>query len=117
MSDKNNDCIFCKIAQKILPAKIIRENDNVIVIQDISPKAPVHYLIMPKKHISDIQTLKDKELWWSLLDIIQALSFEVLEGKGFNLISNNGKDAGQSVQHLHFHFLSGKNLYEGGLTL
>ncbi len=114
----SNSCIFCKIIQKTIPSTIIKENDHTLVIQDITPKAPIHYLIMPKKHIESILALteQDQAYWWSMLAMAKELGTHI-PSKAFNLISNNGAAAGQSVFHAHFHLLSGKNLYEGGLKL
>jgi len=113
------DCIFCKIITKKIPSSPIFENEHVFVIPDIAPKAPIHYLIMPKKHIENLLDLADQDrlLAGRLLEAARDLGVQ-LGSKSFNLISNNGAGAGQSVFHLHFHFLAGKNVYqEGGLQL
>ena len=104
------NCVFCKIINKQLPAKLIAENDTVLVIQDISPKSPIHYLIIPKKHIENIQVLapEDKPLVGEVLFMAKELSKSLPKDGAFRLLSNNGATVGQSVFHLHFHFLSGK---------
>jgi len=114
----NTDCIFCKIINGDIPATVILENDVVLVIENIAPKAPTHYLILPKKHIENVAALTDadKDVCWQIMKIARNLGNK-LPSKAFNLISNNGQAAGQSVFHLHFHFISGKNLYENGLSL
>jgi len=107
------DCIFCKIISDIIPAKKIHETDDIIVIQDIAPKAPVHYLIIPKKHILNIQSCSqgDQEMLGNILLTAHYLS-SLLEGnREFKLVSNNGKSVGQSVFHIHFHFLAGGGNY------
>jgi len=106
------DCIFCKIISKYIPAKIIDENDDILVIQDLHPKAPVHYLIIPKKHIENIKKLEEADSDYVAKMMLMARKIsEKLPGSGsFRLIMNNGKDAGQSVFHLHSHFLSGKKM-------
>jgi histidine triad (HIT) family protein len=111
-------CIFCKIIQGTIKSPVVYENEHVLVINDIAPKAPIHYLIMPKKHIATLidLTMADKEMAWHMLLAARELGSKA-PSKAFNLISNNGAAAGQSVGHLHFHLLSGKNLYEGGLSL
>lgn len=108
----NAECVFCKIINRTIPATIIAENDDVLVIQDRSPKAPVHYLIIAKHHTPDIVSLKSNELGvgQAIFAMAQQLS-RTLPGSGdFRLIVNNGTDAGQSVFHLHAHFLASKKM-------
>jgi histidine triad (HIT) family protein len=108
----NVECVFCKIVNRSIPATVIAENDDVLVIQDRSPKAPVHYLIITKHHASGIVSLKPNELslGQALFAMAQQLS-RTLPGSGdFRLIINNGTDAGQSVFHLHAHFLASKKM-------
>lgn len=114
----DSSCIFCKIIQGSVPSVVVKENEYVTVIKNIDPKAPVHYLIIPKKHLSDIAALTeaDQQFGWHILKIAGDISKEE-NLSGFNLVANNGRSAGQSVFHLHFHFISGKNLYSGGFTL
>lgn len=108
----NRDCIFCKILTNQIPAKIIAQNDSVFVIQDIAPKAPVHYLIIPKKHICDVQSLDDQDasIASAILLMARDLSHKLSGSQAFRLIMNNGSDVGQSVFHMHCHFLSGKKM-------
>jgi len=109
-----SDCLFCKIINKELQATIIDENDDVVVIKDIAPKAPVHYLIIPKKHIKDIQSVqkKDADLVAKILFMVQKISKKLPGSQAFRLIVNNGSDVGQSVFHMHWHFLSGKKMLD-----
>lgn len=121
----DSNCIFCKIIQKEIPTKIIKETENILVIQDLHPKAPYHYLIIPKKHIDNFNFLEEKDFFYlsEMAKIIKEIARDIQKEKkmneplSFNLISNNGRGAGQSVLHMHWHFLAGKNLYEGGLNL
>lgn len=106
----NNDCIFCKIIAKNIPAKIIAESDTVIVIEDIAPKAPIHYLIIPKKHVSDLTKFQaeDTNIAADLLFMAKHISEKTPKANQFRLIANNGSEAGQVIFHLHFHFCAGK---------
>ncbi|MGB8366748.1 MAG: HIT domain-containing protein [Candidatus Babeliales bacterium] len=111
---KKSDCIFCKIIAKELPAEVITENNDIIVIKDIVPKAPVHYLIIPKKHIADVSSLEkvDIPVVGDMLLMAKELAKKLDNPKAFRLIINNGLDAGQSVFHIHYHFLSGKKMLD-----
>jgi len=112
MNDQN--CIFCKIINKQIPSKIVAENDDIIVIQDIAPKAPVHFLIIPKIHIADVQSLDNgqSDLAGKMILMAKQLSTQLSSSKAFRLMINNGADAGQVVFHLHMHFLSGKRMID-----
>ena len=106
------DCIFCKIIHQIIPAKLIAQTDDLVVIADIAPKAKIHYLIIPKKHVPDllaINSTEDLQIGSAIFLMAQELA-KNLNIKDFRLINNNGLGAGQSVFHLHFHFLAGVNL-------
>lgn len=109
-----SDCIFCKIIAQQIPAKLIAENDSVLVIQDIAPKAPIHYLIIPKKHIKDIASMtpQDAGLANAMFMMAQELSKKLSGSQSFRFVINNGSESGQSVFHLHAHFLSGKKMLD-----
>jgi len=104
--------IFEKIIKKEIPADIVFENEKVIAIKDISPQAPVHLLIIPKKKIKDIQSVKEEDspLISECIKVAQKLAeeFNILEG--YRLLTNNGRGAGQTIFHLHFHLLGGRSL-------
>ena len=103
------NCIFCKIIAQQIPSQVIAQTENLLVIKDIVPQAPVHYLIMPKKHIANLMeiSLVDIKLASDIFLMAQNLA-QNLPGNGdFRLTTNNGLSAGQSVFHLHFHFLAG----------
>jgi histidine triad (HIT) family protein len=108
----NSSCIFCKIISGAIPATIIDEDEHVIVIQDINPKAPIHYLLIPRVHVHNIQGLREHDgpCIIALMMMAQKLSKKLSGSQSFRLIMNNGADSGQSVFHLHAHFLSGKKM-------
>jgi histidine triad (HIT) family protein len=105
-------CVFCRIIQKDIPATFIDEDEHYIVVQDIAPKAPIHYLIIPKKHIVNLHDLnqEDAHIMGELALAAKKIAQRLEEPKAFGLIMNNGAQAGQSVMHMHFHFLSGAKL-------
>lgn len=109
------ECIFCKIIKRELPADIVYENERVIVFKDIKPAAPIHLLIIPKKHIISMNNIEedDQRLIGELFIVAKKVAEErgVL-GSGYRLIINVGKDAGQRVDHLHLHLLGGGKLPE-----
>lgn len=118
---KNQSCLFCKITTGELPTDVVAENEHLMVFKDLHPKAPVHLLIVPKKHLLNINELTDEDadLSWQLVRMARELAQKYgNEGdSGFNLIANNGRSAGQAVDHLHWHFIAGRNIYEGGFSL
>ena len=108
-----NNCLFCKIIKKEIPAEIIQEADKFLVLKDIEPKAPLHLLIIPKEHISSVDSLKeqDKELIGQLFLFAKEVAREhKVSETGYRLIFNIGKDAGQTVEHLHLHLMGGGKL-------
>lgn len=112
----NITCIFCKIVVGEIPSAKVYESDSILAIKNINPQAPIHYLVLPKKHIEGMGVIEpeDFELVADMAHAVKTLS-EDLEGhRAFNIISNNGKEAGQSVFHMHWHFIAGRNLYADG---
>jgi len=107
------DCIFCKIVDKELPSRIIYEDNKFIAFKDVNPKAPVHLLIITKKHIPSVNHIEsqDADLVGELILIAQKIAKkEGVSESGYRLIFNIGKNAGQTVDHLHLHLLGGKKL-------
>jgi histidine triad (HIT) family protein len=105
------NCIFCKIMAKKIPAKIIHEDEFAMAFEDLNPQAPVHALIVPKKHIPDIHsiTVADREIVGHLFFVARTIAAQKsLEQTGYRMIINNGRDAGQTVFHIHLHLLSGR---------
>lgn len=112
---KNMDCIFCKIAEKIIPADIILEKDSLIAFKDRNPIAPVHVLIIPKKHIATVNDLEDGdaqligEMIMAAKEIAKSLA---ISEKGYKLLFRVGEWGGQEVLHIHLHLIGGARLYE-----
>lgn len=108
-----SDCVFCLIAEKKIPSEIVYEDNELVVFKDINPEAPVHVLIVPKKHIPSVMELTDDDnmLISKIYSVAKSLAkdFKISEG-GFRIVTNCGKDGGQSVNHLHFHLLGGRVL-------
>jgi len=107
-------CVFCKIIAKQIPVTHVEETDNLLVIKDRAPKAPIHYLIIPKKHIENVGALVDQDVDSVAQIFLMArdLAKKLSGSQAFRLVVNNGADAGQSVFHLHVHFLSGKKMFD-----
>lgn len=104
-------CIFCKIINREIPGEIIYETDDVIVFKDINPKAPVHFLIIPKAHLGSVNDIDPEfiEIAGKLLYTAKVMAEKLnIAKQGYRLIINCGKDSGQIVDHLHLHFLAGK---------
>jgi len=116
----SDSCVFCKILQGVIPCKKVYETEFSLVVEDIHPKAPIHYLIIPKIHIENLNFYKP-ELADYCNDVVVVAKFladnKLGAVKAFNLVSNHGIESGQSVLHLHWHFLAGKNIYGGGFSL
>jgi histidine triad (HIT) family protein len=109
-----SECIFCKIISKEIPSERVYETDDFIVIKDIAPKAPIHLLIISKKHISSLAAAAetDRSLLGTMVLAAKSLAgrFE-LSQRGFKVIINSGAEGGQLVPHLHIHFLGGTTLH------
>jgi histidine triad (HIT) family protein len=105
------DCIFCRIGSGEIPSKKIYEDDLCVAFYDIAPAAPVHALVIPKKHLSSILEADDEGLLGHLLAVARDVArAEGLAEGGFRLVINTGRDGGQSVDHLHIHVLGGRSL-------
>jgi len=102
------DCIFCKIVKKDVPSEILRENEDAVIFKDIRPSAPIHYLIVPKKHIVSVKevTREDEALLGRLVHMAKEAA-DTLSLTGYKLVFNVGKDGGQIIDHLHLHLLGG----------
>ena len=108
-----NDCIFCKIIKGEIPSSKVYENDMLLAFNDISPKAPIHILIVPKEHIESAACLSGREDFsGAVFNAVAHLAKELNLENGFRVVTNSGSDGRQSVKHLHFHLLAGKTLSE-----
>ncbi|MBC7362533.1 MAG: histidine triad nucleotide-binding protein [Candidatus Aminicenantes bacterium] len=108
-----SECIFCKIARKEIPAKIVYEDEEVIAFDDIRPQAPVHTLIIPKEHIPTLKETTDEQTGLLGRILVKAKTIAALKGidqSGFRIVLNTGPDSGQEVFHIHFHLLGGRRL-------
>lgn len=105
------DCIFCKIAGKEIPSEILYEDEQVVAFADIVPQAPVHILIIPKKHIPSLAQLTeaDEALMGHVVVVAKKLAEQKGLDTGYRLVTNCGESAGQSVMHIHFHLLGGRS--------
>jgi len=106
-------CLFCRIIRKDLPATLLYEDDTVLAFRDIAPKAPVHVLIIPKRHVDGLQALQneDGELLARLFTCVRRLAEETgIARSGYRTVINTGPDGGQTVFHLHLHLMGGRQM-------
>ena len=104
-------CIFCKIASGEIPSHLVYEDKDMVAFNDINPKAPIHVLIIPKRHIEKVSDLgpEDASLVGRLIVVAKQIAQEKgISEKGFRLVFNCGPDAGQEVNHIHLHLLGGR---------
>ena len=107
-----SDCLFCKIVAGDIPSTKVYEDEKILAFRDIAPQAPCHVLVIPKAHIADVNGInpENSAVVAHIFQVIpQIAKAEGLEN-GYRVVSNCGADAGQTVQHLHFHILGGKQL-------
>jgi histidine triad (HIT) family protein len=106
-----SNCLFCKILNGEIPSKKIYEDDDVFAFYDIEPKAPVHFLVVPKQHIACAGDITDENaaVVGKIFSKIAKISDELSLNKNYRVVTNSGKQAGQSVDHLHFHVLGGRD--------
>jgi len=107
-----SDCIFCMLANHDIPTEVVYEDDKIFCFKDASPQAPVHVLVIPKKHIASLDdvTEEDKELLGYIMVKIHEIAAELGLENGYRVVSNNGEDAFQTVKHLHFHILGKRKM-------
>lgn len=109
------NCLFCQISSGKIPSEIFYEDDDIVMFHDIHPQAPVHFLVVPKKHISSVDALseEDKQLTGHIFLMISAQMKKLglsEPQEGYRIVTNMGAKGGQTVGHIHFHVLAGRNL-------
>jgi len=107
-----SDCLFCKIVAGDIPSEKLYEDDDVIAFRDVNPQAPLHALVIPRKHVASLDDAEagDGELLGKILLVARQLAAENGAGGGYRIVNNCGASAGQSVFHIHFHLLGGRSL-------
>ncbi len=107
-----SDCLFCKIIAGDIPSTKVYEDDKILAFRDIAPQAPTHILVVPKCHIADVNdiTAENSGVVAHIFALIPQIAAAEGLANGYRVVSNCGADAGQTVQHLHFHILGGKAL-------
>lgn len=107
-----DNCIFCMIGNGDIPANVAYEDDKIIAFHDLEPQAPVHVLVIPKKHIMSLDDLKeeDRDLIGHIMLTIPKIAADLGLENGYRVVSNNGEDAFQTVKHLHFHILGKRKM-------
>ena len=105
-------CLFCKIAAGEVPSKKLYEDEQVLAFYDINPEAPVHFLVIPKQHITSAAeiTPENSAIVAHVYEVIARLARELKLDNGFRIVNNTGADGGQTVEHIHFHVLAGRPL-------
>ena len=104
-------CIFCRIARGEIPAKLVVNNKEIAAFRDLNPQAPVHILIIPKKHIGSLDDAADSDLLGRMMSLAAAVARqEKIAKSGYRTVINTGADSGQTVFHLHVHVLGGRSL-------
>ncbi|MDX1490204.1 MAG: histidine triad nucleotide-binding protein [Pseudohongiellaceae bacterium] len=109
----SSDCLFCKIAAGQIPSNTVYSDDHIVAFRDISPVAPQHILLIPRKHIQSVAALEDEDAQLMGHLMVQAKKIAEQEGfakDGFRSVLNTGEDGGQTVSHLHLHLLAGRRL-------
>jgi histidine triad (HIT) family protein len=112
MSERAPDCLFCGIAAGEVPADMVHEDDEVVAFRDVAPRAPTHVLVIPRRHVADADALTDRDgsLVARCFAVIRLVAEAEGLGTGYRIVANVGADAGQTVPHLHFHLLGGRQL-------
>lgn len=112
MTDRDPDCLFCRIVAGEIPSDRVHEDDEVVAFRDINPRAPTHVLVIPRRHIADAHALTadDGPLLAALFGAARKIADAAGLAGGYRIVTNVGADAGQSVFHLHLHLLGGRTM-------
>jgi histidine triad (HIT) family protein len=107
------ECLFCRIAAGEIPASVVYQDDRVVAFRDVNPQAPTHVLLIPRKHIPSLVALSEEDD--AIIGYLARISGQIAQAEGiaqsgYRLVANNGREAGQSVDHVHFHLLGGRGL-------
>ena len=108
-----DNCIFCRIVNGAIPAKIVHEDDRVLAFEDVNAQAPVHILVIPKRHLAAVQDCQGEDaalLGHLLLTCSKIAAMKNLAESGYRIVTNTGADSGQTVFHLHLHVLGGRRM-------
>lgn len=106
-----NECLFCRIIKKEIPATIVAENEHCVAFRDISPQAPIHVVIIPRSHIPSLNEARDPAVLGQLSLMAAAIAkSEGLSEQGYRTVVNTNADAGQTVFHIHLHLLGGRRM-------
>lgn len=109
-----SDCIFCMVAKAEIPASIVYEDDSVVAFDDIAPQAPIHTLIIPKEHVAHLGDGVSPELLAALFSAVPVVAEKKgIADSGYRVIVNTGRDASQTVHHLHVHVMGGRPMTHG----
>jgi histidine triad (HIT) family protein len=108
----DGDCLFCRIVSKDVPAQVVLDSDDVLAFRDVNPQAPTHVLVIPKEHIASLEAVGERHgpVLASLVAAVNEVAREDGVAGGFRVVTNVGRAAGQSVDHLHLHVLGGRGM-------
>ncbi|HEY7897371.1 MAG TPA: histidine triad nucleotide-binding protein [Gemmatimonadaceae bacterium] len=110
MADDSATCIFCRIVRGEIPSTMVASNDVAVAFRDLDPKAPVHVLVVPRRHITSLDDSPDKATLGELLALATEVARQEGLARGYRVVLNTGSDGGQTVSHLHAHVLGGRHM-------
>ena len=107
----SDNCLFCRIVRGEIPSTQVGESDGAIAFRDVNPQAPTHVLVIPRAHVGSLAAADDSSMLGEVLSLAASVAkSEGLEGDGYRVVINNGRNAGQAVDHLHLHVLGGRRM-------